>query len=113
MAISFDNLPNDSDLASKVVEVKSAHEATCMEQGWLGRAFGDVKNKSGNIAGFVIALSFLMLFTLCFVPDSPHADKLATGCIALITLALGYIFGKAERSESTSSAPSPVSRRRA
>jgi hypothetical protein len=96
MAINLDNLPQDTTLATKVIDVQSAHETARMQQGWIGYALGDLANKPGNIAFIVIALAFLLLFGLVWLanPALPIVDKLITAFFALITLALGYLFGK-------------------
>ena len=65
-----------------------------LESGLLGKFFGAPTHSPGNIAGLLI---FLLLFTgiiISFFPGSISAGDFWTKIIPLITLALGYLFGK-------------------
>lgn len=68
--------------------------------GWFGRAFGNLEEKPGNIAGFAVIASFLM-FVLVILggavwPTLPRGELYATFA-SIITLALGYLFGRSGR----------------
>lgn len=72
-----------------------------MHLGWVGKFIGGGPEKAGNIAFAVVGFSLLILLigagALAYSQDTTVAgafDKLVTGCISLITGALGYIFGK-------------------
>lgn len=66
----------------------------------IGRVFGNMAEKPGNIAGLAIAMSLLMLVVLFFVSYFwPNTNDVPVGTLttlfsSIITLALGYLFGK-------------------
>lgn len=60
--------------------------------GWLGKVFGQGSAASTNIAGLTVVIS-LILVLVATGSDSPEIKNLADKGIALITLALGYLFG--------------------
>ena len=66
------------------------------EVGFIGKFVGRGKEKPGNIAGASIAASFLVILVIIVVPvnenESKHRFILTQSSI--ITLALGYLFGK-------------------
>ena len=97
MSYRIGELPDDTALAKKVIEGHTAYETTRMQQGWLGLVFGDVANKSGNVAGFAIVVAFMMMLALMFAPVAAAlAEKLFVFFGGVITLALGYMFGKGQ-----------------
>lgn len=72
-----------------------------MHLGWVGKFIGGGPEKAGNIAFTVVGVALLILAVgagaLAWSQNTTVAqafDKLVTGCISLITGALGYIFGK-------------------
>jgi len=68
-----------------------------MEGGLIGKFFGFATEKPGNIAAFVLILSFFMLCAiLIFGTDSPSLSKKDEFVIVagFITLALGFVFGR-------------------
>ena len=64
--------------------------------GWLGRIWGGRRNAPVNIAGLAILVSFgLLAYIVIFNNGVPEAsENLVTGCISIIVLGLGYLFGK-------------------
>lgn len=68
-----------------------------LEAGLLGKCFGSKLNAPSNIAGFfviIMALSGIaVLFTTCSIPANEYW-KIIT---PLITMSLGYIFGKSSK----------------
>jgi hypothetical protein len=65
-----------------------------LEAGLLGRLFGSSANAPIYIAGIVIFLFSIISIVVLFVDTKvPAADFLQIG-IPLISLALGYLFGK-------------------
>lgn len=66
----------------------------------IGRVFGSMAEKPGNIAGLAIAMSLLMLGLLFYVSYFyPNTNNVSVGTLttlfsSIITLALGYLFGK-------------------
>ena len=68
-----------------------------LEAGWLGRCFGTSKNAPLNIAGLVVILLVGAGLAVLFLQSAiPAADywKIA---VPLITLVMGFIFGKGSR----------------
>lgn len=72
-------------LRSKEMDLKS---------GFLGRFFGAPTDSPGNIAGFLIVLLLLASVFISYFPGSIAANDLWVQTSPLITLALGYLFGK-------------------
>ena len=69
--------------------------------GWIGRIFGSVQDKPGNIAGIAILASFMVLVAVLFASaKDPNfkTDALIPVFTGIITLALGYLFGKGSSS---------------
>ena len=72
--------------------------------GRVGQYIGGGPEKAGNIAYIVIVAAFVALLLATgasyFADDAklaPVLDKLVTGCISLITGALGYLFGSSSK----------------
>jgi len=88
------SLPDDPDIASKVIDQQAMQYQRKLEAGVIGWFFGDVQNKPGNIAGFSVFFSFiaLVIVYLSTAEDSPKGE-LYTLFGGIITLALGYLFG--------------------
>ena len=68
--------------------------------GVIGAFVGGGPEKAGNIAFIVIAAALIVMVTasvasanITTAEFAPVMDKLISGCIALITGALGYVFG--------------------
>jgi hypothetical protein len=80
-------------------ELALEHETrrTALEVGWFGRMFGSPQHKPGNIAGFAIIASFLVLAGILVVSARDPAfkiDAVLPVFTGIITLALGYLFGR-------------------
>jgi uncharacterized membrane protein HdeD (DUF308 family) len=67
-----------------------------LESGWLGKFFGAPSNAPFNIAGLLILLLTVSGIVVSFFPPSSamNASDYWTKILPLITLALGYLFGK-------------------
>ena len=67
-----------------------------LDAGWLGKIFGSSTNAPTNIAGFFVGLLTLTIIFLgfVFVPSSISAMDFLNYLAPLITLVLGYLFGK-------------------
>ena len=90
-------LPDDKELAGKIVEAETQHTSRKMEMGWIGRFFGGATEKPGNIAGAVIVLSIAMIAMASFASPGDQQfprRELFTLFGGLATLALGYLFGR-------------------
>jgi hypothetical protein len=95
--LELPDLPSDLGLASKVIELETQRTARLLEMGWIGKVFGSVQDKPGNIAGFAIIASFLVLVGILVVSAMDPAfktDAVLPIFTGIITLALGYLFGK-------------------
>jgi hypothetical protein len=95
------DLPTDLQLATMVLEYETNRTTRSLEMGLIGRIFGSVQDKPGNIAGFAIIASFLILIAVLFVSaKDPNfkTDALLPVFTGIITLALGYLFGKSSGS---------------
>jgi hypothetical protein len=91
------DLPNNLQLASKVIDYETQRSSRSLEMGWLGRALGNAAEKPGNIAGFAIVASFLILIAILWISakdSSFRTEAVIPVFTGIITLALGYLFGK-------------------
>ena len=67
------------------------------ELGWMGRIFGARQNAPGNIAGACVAISMMaLILLLVYAPESPRTSQGITLFGGVVTLALGYLFGRSE-----------------
>jgi hypothetical protein len=68
-----------------------------LERGIAGWFIGHGSEKLGNIAFLVIIICFMLIFGLAWFPksdDAPFREKTTYTLFSIITLALGYLFGK-------------------
>jgi hypothetical protein len=67
-----------------------------VEVGFLGKFFGTSTNAPTNIAGFVVCLLTLTIIVagLLLVPSPIPGMDFLNVVVPIITLALGYLFGK-------------------
>ena len=68
-----------------------------LDAGWLGKIFGSAASAPTNIAGFVVCLLVVIICVVGFLkmPTAEFVERV----IPIITLALGYLFGKNTRAE--------------
>ncbi len=64
-----------------------------LEAGWIGRVIGSAKNAPNNLAFLVIALAFLTGLGLSIAYPGQWLERWKL-ILPLITLAMGYVFGK-------------------
>jgi hypothetical protein len=82
-----------------VLEAKNQHEQTLRkaEQGWLGSLLGSHGEKAGNISFIVILICFALIALAFYKMDMKSEFdsfmKFAGAMFAIITGALGYLFG--------------------
>jgi hypothetical protein len=92
--------------ALAVLEAKNLHEQNLRkaQQGKLGSLLGSHGEKAGNISFIVILICFLLIsVAFCKMDLQKDFDsfmKFDTGLIAIITGALGYLFGSSNHSKS-------------
>jgi hypothetical protein len=90
-------LPDHPKLAAAVIQGEQTRKTRQLEMGLVGRIFGDVTEKPGNVAAFAIVFSILMIALLIFfAPKDPGVPtaQLYTLFGGIITLALGFLFGR-------------------
>lgn len=99
------NLPPDPKVAVKLIEHDSQHKDNIIKAGSLGKFFGSNPRVPVYIAGVTILILSLtgIIYTLCSMyykgPSFDNVIKLWGILTPLITLPLGYIFGKETRSK--------------
>jgi hypothetical protein len=82
-------LPDDPDLATKVLNVHSQQQ----ERGMIGHIFGSRNHAPTNIGGTIAVLAMVGLVVSYFIPDpGTRADAFKTFG-AIVFSALGYVFG--------------------
>ena len=93
--------PQEEALESSLAKKRLDNEAEKGRRGWLGAIWGDGNNSAINIAGLLIVLlvSIGAVYTfvmLCKSWQETHLQVLDFWkiIVPLITLALGYLFGK-------------------
>lgn len=77
------------------------------EKGWFGHVFGARSEKSGNIAGLLVIVALAFIGFAYFAPAKPVLPNEASilpkdflaALVSLVTLALGYLFGRNSRSD--------------
>jgi hypothetical protein len=86
-------LPTEEDFARRYALDQTR---MTLEAGWLGKIFGSATNAPTNIAGFFVGILTLTIIVVgfVFVPSSISAMDFLNFLAPLITLALGYLFGK-------------------
>ena len=91
----------DHEHAKDMAELKHRHETDILDRkaGAVGRYFGIEENGSKNITFVIIIVFMIVVFSLImmFYKQSPHSQFVEivwNTAIPVLTLALGYIFGK-------------------
>jgi uncharacterized membrane protein len=83
-----------------VLDTQAKQQERKVEMGYIGRLFGSVRDKTGNIAGAAVIVGLLMIAVVFwisyFYPNSNNVPvgELMTLFGGIVSLALGYIFGK-------------------
>jgi hypothetical protein len=100
MAVDELKLPADAKLAGKMLDGHVRIEQAKVDRGKVGDLLGSSSNVPANIAG-IIALTAGLVFVVAVIlwagnTDFTHKDG-AAALSSLITLALGYLFGRASR----------------
>jgi hypothetical protein len=74
------------------------------EKGWIGHVFGARSEKSGNVAGILVLVGLGIIAFAYFAQKPPGqvapafpAKDFVGAIVSLITLALGYLFGRNSR----------------
>lgn len=100
MTVDKLNLPEDTKLAGKMIDGHVRMEQTKVDRGKLGHWLGSTQNVPANIAGIIAILAaVVMIFSVAYwagTSDFTHKDAVAA-LSSLVTLALGYLFGRASK----------------
>lgn len=93
----------DHNYQLKMQESQHSHELSLKnkELGWIGKLFGSSDNSSKNIAAIIcLILLFAVILMSCGIycleRDKDFVSTLWQMVMPVITLSLGYIFGKRE-----------------
>ncbi len=65
-----------------------------LEAGWLGRCFGGRSNAPMNIAGLLVVLLLGSGIAVLFFQNAMGAADYWKTIVPLVTLVMGYVFGK-------------------
>ena len=97
--IDLDKLQHDSKLTNKVIDKTFEDKKIEREIGLLGIIFGSGDTVKMNIAGstILILVLFGIIITFCCLDDLDKVVKIWGITVPIITLALGYIFGKSSK----------------
>lgn len=107
---SVGNIPDTGDQPKKELQEISSDpiKQVLSEKGWIGHVFGARSEKSGNIAGLVVFFGLIFTGGIFFIQywrtssevSMPFSSKeYASSLVSLITLALGYLFGRNSRQD--------------
>lgn len=103
--LNFSELPENPETSRKIIDNTFKESKMSRELGILGQFFGSGKSLKLYIAGLVILILLTtgIIYTICVVFRSPSENKMIIGILEfwgiitpMITLSLGYIFGKKE-----------------
>jgi len=84
---------------ARAFETRLSHDRSMrqMELGWFGRAFGYGDEKKGNVIAICIGACLGMIAILTIIPwGTTVSEKAVPSLISIVTLALGYLFGRRE-----------------
>lgn len=88
--LQYNTQPDQNDFVLRSKEMS-------LQAGWLGRIFGAKHNAPLNIAGLAVLLlvgsGVLVLFCQSAIPASEYWKII----VPLVTLVMGYIFGKGSK----------------
>jgi hypothetical protein len=100
MAVDELKLPDDTKLAGKMLDGHVKIEQAKVDRGKVGDWLGTSSSVPANIAGVVaLAASVCLIIAVLMwagASDFTHKDA-AAALSSLITLALGYLFGRASK----------------
>ena len=97
-ALNHANLPQDPAVAGKVVDAQAANEKVRLERGVIGWLFGSRDHVPNNVAGLIVVGGFVAVCIILQGDGEFASKKDALAAISsLITLALGFLFGRASK----------------
>ena len=89
------SIPNSDPESNEIEFFAHAERTQKTNLGLIGKVWGSKEEKPGNISGTIsiIVVVFLIILTIC-CSEIVHFDKLYAGIFSIITLTLGYLFGR-------------------
>ena len=90
---------HDFDLECKKLDQKHEQEIITKNLGWIGRTFGSTENASKNITAtlcilLLVGVVIVSAIVYCNERDVNKVVGLWDGVLPIITLSLGYLFGR-------------------
>lgn len=90
---------HDFDLECKKLDQKHEQETIEKNLGWIGKTFGNADNASKNITAtlcilLLIGVVIVSAIVYCNERDVNKVAGLWDGVLPIITLSLGYLFGR-------------------
>ena len=90
---------HDFDLECKKLDQKHEQEIITRNLGWIGRTFGSTENASKNITAtlcilLLVGVVIVSAIVYCNERDVNKVVGLWDGVLPIITLSLGYLFGR-------------------
>ena len=95
----FTGLPKNTELAKHVIDAQTASEAARLEMGVLGRVFGTKSGAPFNVAALTVVVGLVTICaTAVFGTDAAAFGRKEIIAVALnlVTLSLGYLFGRSQ-----------------
>jgi hypothetical protein len=84
-----------NQVSSRINNAQIQQAAKKLEFGWMGRVFGDVAHKPGNIAGTAMLLGFAgIILVAIWMPSGADKASLLTLFGTIITGSIGFVFGR-------------------
>jgi hypothetical protein len=92
-----ENQPTPSGEIQRLGFTQTELQHHSQELGWMGKIFGSRQNAPGNIAGVCVLISMIALIVLLgYGGDGPKISQGITLFGGVVTLALGYLFGRSD-----------------
>ena len=95
----FTGLPKNTELAKHVIDAQTASDAAKLERGLLGWIFGTRSGAPFNVAALTVVVGLTTICaTAAFGTDASGFGRkeIIAAALNLVTLSLGYLFGKSQ-----------------
>lgn len=93
-------LPEDKELASKIIDATNEKEKKKLEVGFLGQIWGASSSVPNNIAALTIFILLMLGIIKTFCTENIEDIKLLWSIISpIITLSFGYLCGEKTKKE--------------
>ena len=92
------NLPSDPTVAREVVTAQAQADKAKLDRGIVGIILGTKDHVPNNVAGLIVVIGFGIIAYLALISVTWASIKdQVSGLGTFITLALGYLFGRASK----------------